>query len=296
MMDSLNIDTKKGFELKYQRLVDCLKSGKFKKISFLTGAGISTSCGIPDFRSENGLFKQMQEKHKLKGPEEFFSLDFFKSNPKPFYEFAKGFDICKYNPSTTHYFMKFLEHKGLLNIIFTQNIDGLELKAGVSKDKMVFCHGNMQEAHCFSCKTDLNITQMLKSIQDQEIRYCNKCGSPCKMKVVFYGESLPMTFFNSQSILETSDLVFIMGTSLKVSPFNMLPFLFDQSCFRAVVNKEKVGEDIGQLYSFDSKFKFDDLNSNDIFVEGFTDECIIKLLKDCGWMNEFEQLKKKLQG
>ena len=109
MMDSLEIDSKKGGEIKFTKLIDYLKSGKsikilkiVKKISFLTGAGISTTAGIPDFRSESGLFKSLQTKYGLETPEQFFSIDFFCKKPELFYDFAKNFDAGKFKPTPTH--------------------------------------------------------------------------------------------------------------------------------------------------------------------------------------------------
>jgi NAD-dependent histone deacetylase SIR2 len=107
-MESLKIDKEKVTDVKYQILIEMLKAGKFNKISFMTGAGISTTAGIPDFRSSgSGLFKTLQQKYKLSKPEEFFEIGTFKSKPELFYEFAKGFDIDKYKPTTTHVIYKF---------------------------------------------------------------------------------------------------------------------------------------------------------------------------------------------
>ena len=99
----MNLGKHKIKDIKYQNFIEMLKSGSFTKITFMTGAGISTTAGIPDFRSsQSGLFKTLQEKYKLKTPEQFFEIDFFREKPELFYEFAKEFDIDKFNPTPTH--------------------------------------------------------------------------------------------------------------------------------------------------------------------------------------------------
>jgi NAD-dependent histone deacetylase SIR2 len=99
----MKIEEEKARDIKYQILVDKLKKGHFKNISFLTGAGISTTAGIPDFRSsESGLFKTLQSKYNLSAPEEFFFLLTFLEKPELFYDFAKEFDLSKYEPTLTH--------------------------------------------------------------------------------------------------------------------------------------------------------------------------------------------------
>ncbi len=261
-----------------------LKTGKFKKISFLTGAGISTTAGIPDFRSsENGLFKTMQEKYNLETPEQFFDIEFFKHKPELFYEFAKEFDVGKYKPTYTHWFMSFLNHKDLLHLIFTQNIDSLELNAKIPKEKIVFAHGNLSESHCSICNKEVDHKLLTQHIQEEKILYCNSenCKGPVKPKVIFYGEKLDSKFFDSINALQYSDLAIIMGTSLKVMPFNMLPYQLGKSAWRVVVNREKVGH-----------FNYDDVSSTDIFIEGTTDDQILKILEDCGWKEEFTQFIK----
>jgi NAD-dependent SIR2 family protein deacetylase len=106
-MEYLQIDSAKATDIKYWNMVEMLKAGKYQKITVMTGAGISTTAGIPDFRSsENGLFKQMQTKYNLDSPEKFFEIDFFKQQPELFYEFAKEFDVGKYNATPTHVNLK----------------------------------------------------------------------------------------------------------------------------------------------------------------------------------------------
>lgn len=110
-----------------------------------TGAGISTSAGIPDFRSpETGLYANL-ERLNLPHPEAVFELSFFRENPLPFYTLAQELYPGKYRPTITHSFINLLHQKGLLLKLFTQNIDCLEREAGVPGDKIIEAHGSFAE-------------------------------------------------------------------------------------------------------------------------------------------------------
>ena len=121
----------------------------------MTGAGISVSAGIPDFRSpKTGLYDNLKE-YNLPYPEAIFNIDFFKSQPEPFYKLANEFlNMSKYNPTPTHHFCKMLENKGILSYSLSQNIDNLEEKCGfnVYGDRFLQAHGANNGAHCSVCK------------------------------------------------------------------------------------------------------------------------------------------------
>ena len=263
---------------KYQEIVEGLKNNRFNNILFITGAGISTSAGIPDFRSKDGCFAQVQKKYNLSYPEQLFQIDSFKRNPAPFYDFCKGFNIDNCKPTKTHLFMGFLCQKNIVRRIYTQNVDGLELKAGVPYDKMVFAHGKITEAACPLCRKEYDINILRDEyVMKDKIMYCTLCKTPIKPKVIFYGEALPLNFYFNFILIFRCDLAFIMGTSLRVTPFNFLPGKLPSNSWRVFINKEKV----------DDVFEFDNIYKKDLFLEGFTDEIIEKLVKDVGWEEEF---------
>lgn len=113
-----------------------------RRILVLTGAGISVSSGIPDFRSENGLYDRIQSKYGLPEPECMFDIEFFRIDPEPFYSFAKELlPKEEFKPSFSHFFIRHLEQQGKLLRQFTQNIDTLEVSVGI--ERVVYCHGTL---------------------------------------------------------------------------------------------------------------------------------------------------------
>ena len=125
----------------YEDLVAGLKENRFRKILVLTGAGISVSAGIPDFRSPGtGLYDNLAE-YNLPRPEAIFDINYFIEKPEPFYRFAQHFDLTKFNATPTHYFVKMLQDKGVMWKNMTQNIDNLEEKAGIDMSAVLQCHG-----------------------------------------------------------------------------------------------------------------------------------------------------------
>ena len=127
-----------------------------RKVVVLCGAGISTSVGIPDFRSKgSGLYEKL-EKYNLPGKEAIFNLPYFKENPFPFYDFWKHCSFHKHSPSLTHRFIKLLHDKNQLLRVFTQNIDNLERKTGLDSDAIVQAHGSPEFASCVECKKQIS--------------------------------------------------------------------------------------------------------------------------------------------
>jgi NAD-dependent deacetylase len=188
----------------------------------LTGAGISTESGIPDFRSPGGLWTKID-------PGEF-SIDRFLQNPSRFWRLhlqlkASGeFDMASAEPNPAHYALAQLERKGLLKCIITQNVDNLHQRAG--SVEVVEFHGNLLRAACMKCRA-------LEPIEDVEARLadeaedsprCTKCGGLLKPDAVFFGEAIPSrALMISQIQSRKCDLLLVIGTSLQVYPAAQIP-------------------------------------------------------------------------
>ena len=269
------------YNLKYKKFIENFKEKKYKNIIFMVGAGISTTAGIPDFRSKTGLFQQLQEKYGMTSPEEFFYKRTFLEKPELFYEFCKLFDLSQVKPTLTHKFMKYMIDKGIVKYVFTQNIDGLELKAKIPNEKIIFAHGSFTEGHCPQCKIKVDINKINEGINSGNIVYCDICKGPCKPNVVFYGEALSEEFYKKIDECDDWDLVIIMGTSLQVYPFAIVPELLKNESWKVVFNRDKVGI-----------FRYDYLYSNSLFIQGTTDDLVIKFLKEIDLLDDFKKFIK----
>ncbi|KAK4164505.1 DHS-like NAD/FAD-binding domain-containing protein [Cladorrhinum sp. PSN259] len=151
---------------------------KSKNIMVITGAGISTSLGIPDFRSAGiGLYSKLAHLG-LNDPQEVFDIRVFKQDPTIFYSVAK--DILpsaegRYSP--THAFIRLLQEKDKLLTNYSQNIDNLEAKAGIKKEKLVQCHGSFATASCVKCGHQVDGESIFPEIRAGGIPRCNKCST-----------------------------------------------------------------------------------------------------------------------
>lgn len=184
-------------------------------IVFFGGAGVSTESGIPDFRSQDGLYSQ-QWKYP---PETIISRSFFDANPVEFYRFYREKLIIKnIEPNTAHFQLAKMEEKGKLKAVVTQNIDGLHQKAG---SKNVFeLHGSTLRNFCMDCgaKYGTDFIAESKNSPDKLPR-CTKCGGLVKPDVVLYEESLDQNVINGAvNAIKNADTLIIGGTSLVVYP------------------------------------------------------------------------------
>ena len=181
-----------------------------KNIVFFGGAGVSTESGIPDFRSEDGLY---HEKYSYP-PERIISHSFFLTNPEVFYRFYKEKMLClDAEPNAAHRKLAELERAGKLKAVVTQNIDGLHQKAG---SKIVYeLHGSIYRNYCLRCHK-FYPAEFIKEAEG--IPYCS-CGGVIKPDVVLYEESLDSkTIEDAVTAIAHADTLIIGGTSLVVYP------------------------------------------------------------------------------
>lgn len=184
-------------------------------IVFFGGAGVSTESGIPDFRSQDGLYSQ-QWKYP---PETIISRSFFDANPVEFYRFYREKLIIKnIEPNTAHFQLAKMEEKGKLKAVVTQNIDGLHQKAG---SRNVFeLHGSTLRNFCMDCGAEYGTDFIAESENSPDkLPRCAKCGGLVKPDVVLYEEPLDQNVINGAvNAIKNADTLIIGGTSLVVYP------------------------------------------------------------------------------
>ena len=290
-------------------LAGYIKNGYAKKILILTGAGISVKSGIPDFRSPGtGIYDNIK-KYGMLEPDLLFNRAFIKNDPKPFFSLVKEFIDKEYEPTNAHYLSVLFKNKGLLMRYYTQNIDSLDLKAGLTPPYLIECHGHMRISTCTnsSCKNKIPTESIKNIIIKGQIPYCKKCNSLIIPDVVMNDDDLPEEFFEQlDKDFHECDLLIVMGTSLQVEPF---PGMIEDPPLnvpRVLINKEPVvtyveelGEKNGRLVEISEdrlsqKFKFGHFfNRRDIFLGGDLQKNVLELIKELGWEEDLNKLKSK---
>ena len=185
----------------------------------LTGAGVSTESGIPDFRGEGGIW----EKYK---PEVYGNIQAFIKDPSKFWQLAEKIapKLFSAKPNPGHIALAELEKMDILKAIITQNVDELHQLAG---NIMVYeVHGNINRFNCFGCKASYTKEQVLYKLKKnkKEAPTCDFCSAPLKPSVVLFGEGLPtFEIHMSKDLAIKADVMLIAGSSLEVVPVSDLP-------------------------------------------------------------------------
>lgn len=261
------------------------------RILVITGAGISTSLGIPDFRSSQGFYLKLGNLG-LSDPQEVFDLSIFHADPLIFYSIAHMILPPDGVYTPLHKFIALLEKKGKLLRNYTQNIDNLEANAGISYDKMIQCHGSFAFASCVTCKYQVPGHQLFPKMRAHEIPYCPKCAPKrkrfeemdvvvdesygvMKPNITFFGEPLPPVFHNNLlPDMCLCDLVISIGTSLKVAPVADIVHKIPPHVPQILINRDPI-----------SHCNFD------VNLLGFCDEVVSYLCEKLGdeWDIDHEQ-------
>ena len=192
--------------VKLQELID-----QHDNIVFFGGAGVSTESGIPDFRSQDGLYHQKYDFP----PETILSHTFFLNHPEEFYKFYRDKMLIEnVKPNKAHLKLAELEKAGKLSAVVTQNIDGLHQAAG--SKKVYELHGSTLRNYCTKCRKFFDADYIKNNTP---IPYCDECGGLVKPDVVLYEEGLDNDTVNGAlEAISDADCLIIAGTSLTVYP------------------------------------------------------------------------------
>ena len=214
---------------KVNRVAELIKESKYTVV--LTGAGVSTGSGIADFRTPGkGLWEKVD-------PFKVTSITAFNEDPQRFYYFYRPRIemLSRVSPNPAHKAIAQLEEMGYVKRLITQNIDNLHQRAG--SKKVIEVHGTLREAICQRCRKMISSEILLKKIDESEekVPYC-ECGGVLKPNVVLFGEMLPnLDEAVNQSM--RADLMLTVGSSLQVSPVNILPqYCLDRGGKLIIVN------------------------------------------------------------
>ena len=210
--------------------------GRSRRVVFFGGAGVSTASGIPDFRSEEGLYS---EKFKGKSPEDILSAAFFMLHTADFYDFYRRYMIYPdAKPNAVHRYLYKMEKQDKLRGIVTQNIDGLHKAAG--NRRVYELHGSVNENYCVDCEAEYPLEKILRS---EGVPKCDRCGGVIKPWVVLYGEAPDRyTMIGACREISGADCLIVAGTSLSVEPAASLIEYFSGRDL-VVINKEATPAD-----------------------------------------------------
>lgn len=231
-----------------------------KKILVVTGAGISTSLGIPDFRSFQGIYSQLS-RSGLENAQQVFHIDRFYKDPTLFYLVAHKILPQGDKVSDFHRFLRLLELMNKLLRVYTQNIDNLELTAGIDSSKIVHCHGTLSTSTCLTCRATFSGAATSAAIKMRQVPYCSLCVTDLgsvpmkgliKPDITFFGEDVNSRFETMiGKDVKECDLLLVAGTSLKVEPVASI-VRNAQNVKKILVNRDKIdGFDINFLGNCD---------------------------------------------
>jgi NAD-dependent deacetylase len=214
---------------KIQQAAKLIKNAKHAVA--LTGAGISTPSGIPDFRSQGSGLWQSSDAMSVAS---FWS---FVEYPQGFYDWVKPLakKMMSAQPNAAHLALAELEAMGRIHAVITQNIDNLHQRAG--SKRVLEVHGHMREATCIRCYHMVPAQPLLdKFIEDGAMPTCEICGGVMKPNIVLYGEMMPVSvMYEAEQESKTCDVMLVAGSSLEVAPAADLPLVAKENGAKLII-------------------------------------------------------------
>jgi NAD-dependent protein deacetylase/lipoamidase len=204
-----------------------------KKVVVFTGAGISTESGISDYRSKGGLWDRFTPIYY----DEFMSSE--TSRIEYWRRKCELYDqLDEAAPNTAHYAVAELNNKGLLDLVITQNIDGLHQKSGLTGDKIIELHGNTTRVRCMSCEVIVPLDETRERIQHGEPAPVCSCGGYLKPDTISFGQSLREKDLNqAMTASKNCDVFLAVGSTLLVQPAALMPDIaLRHDAFTAIIN------------------------------------------------------------
>jgi NAD-dependent deacetylase len=218
-------------ENKINQLAEKLAQGK-KNVVF-TGAGISTESGISDYRSKGGLWERFKPIYF----NEFMSsesarAEYWRRKCELYEQLAAAV------PNAAHDALAQLHRKGFLDIVITQNIDGLHQKAGIPDDNVIELHGNTTRVRCMTCDTIVPLDETLERIKNGDTSPNCTCGGYLKPDTISFGQSLRENDLNhAMTVSHSCDVFLAIGSTLIVQPASLMPDVArKQGAFLAIIN------------------------------------------------------------
>jgi NAD-dependent deacetylase len=210
-----------------------------ERVVVLTGAGISTDSGIPDFRGPNGIWTKNPEAERMATIQHYMGdPEVRKRSWRSFLDPAGlgGFDV---EPNAGHVAIVELERRGKLHALITQNVDGLHQKAGTSPDRVIEIHGTLAEVMCMQCNERAPMARALERVRaGEEDPPCRSCGGILKSATISFGQNLVVAdLARSEQAAEECDLLLAVGSTLAVYPAaGVVPIAYQAGARIVIVN------------------------------------------------------------
>ena len=219
----------------FNKIIKLIKTSK--KTIVLTGAGISTESGLPDFRSKDGFWAKNK-------PIQF--QDYLDDEEKQRLSWSRNIELHKIlreiNPNIGHAFVEKVINFNEENLLITQNIDGLHQRSGIQEDKIIEIHGNAIEAKCLNCEKKAKILDFHAAIKtNNPLPKCINCNGVVKVATISFGQPMNENdMLKATKISSECELMIVMGSSLSVMPAGQIPNLAIQSGAKLVIlNREE---------------------------------------------------------